>query len=97
MAENTKISLLERAARALCEARGQSVDAVTMSFPDGTTEVSLDAAMRDARAVLQAIREPSGEMLGNVHDTLLYAVKGEELDTARAVWGRMIDAALEEG
>lgn len=50
-----------------------------------------------ARAVLQAIREPSSEMCGEAHDTLLYAVKGEEMDVARAVWGRMMDAALEEG
>lgn len=71
---------------------------------DGSSRVLVDAvfdidvlAAGLTRAVLQAIREPSGEMIGDVHDTLLYARKGNELDTAREVWDRMIEVALEEG
>lgn len=47
-----------------------------------------------ARAVIEAIREPTDEMCGDVHDTLLYAVKGEELGTAAIVWERMVETAL---
>jgi hypothetical protein len=49
-----------------------------------------------ARGVLLAMREPSGEMLGEAHDTVLYSVKGEELEVARNVWQRMLVAALDE-
>lgn len=50
-----------------------------------------------ARAVLTAIREPSSDMLGDVHDTLLYHISGQELDTARLVWDRFIEVLLEGG
>jgi hypothetical protein len=93
-------SPLERAARALCLADGLDPDRKFKSsdWSEGTAphEFAWHEYLPKARAVLTAIREPSGEMLGEVHDTLLYAVKGEELDTARTVWDRMIDMALEE-
>jgi len=46
--------------------------------------------------VLAAIKEPTGDMVGDVHDTLLYAVKGEEIATAELVWERMIETAEAE-
>jgi hypothetical protein len=92
---------LDRAARALCLADGLDPDRKFKSsdWSEGTAphEFAWHEYLPKARAVLEALREPSGEMLGEVHDTLLYAVKGEELDTARTVWDRMIDAALAEG
>jgi hypothetical protein len=92
---------IERAARALYEA-GVDFRSPTDTLGDPLAWDELTANSKvpyfvGARAVLQAIREPSGEMLGDVHDTLLHAVKGEELDTAREVWGCMIEVALEEG
>lgn len=50
-----------------------------------------------ARAALTAMREPTAEMIGDVHDTMLYHVKGNELETAKLVWERMIEVALDEG
>lgn len=89
---------IERAARTL--ARRSCPPGGAAQFPYVSADEWEEKNWRDhipsARAVLEAIREPSGEMLGDVHDTLLYAAKGEELDIARTVWDRMIDAALAE-
>lgn len=87
-------SVIERAARAVREADG----AYPMDRTGGwMTEGGVvgDGHWVDlARAAIEALREPTGEMCADVHDALLYAVKGEELDTARLVWERMIEVAL---
>lgn len=53
---------LECAARALVAVRGNSPTGFTLSFPDGTVESHREAALRDAPAVITAIREPSERM-----------------------------------
>lgn len=81
--------MLERAARALCALDGNPENASLDGKP------LWQDYLPEARAVFQAIREPSGEMLGDVHDTILYHVKGNELDTARLVWDRFVDVLLD--
>lgn len=100
MAETKEMTPLERAAMALCEARGQSLDAVSISFPDQTTEVAIDAAMRDVRAVLQAIREPTEAMVAATRirdDEYYFATQEFANEFVVEHWQAMIDAALEEG
>ncbi|HVJ03816.1 MAG TPA: hypothetical protein VM662_16685 [Sphingomonas sp.] len=90
---------IERAARVLCDRAGRDPDEVCIGEgkATGQTWFGWEAFVSDARAVVEALREPSHEMLGDVHDTLLYHVRGEEMDTARTVWDRMIDALLDDG
>lgn len=92
---------IERAARALYEAGVDLRSPMdTLGEPLAWDELAANSKAPyfvGVRVVLQAIREPSGEMLGEARDTLLHAVKGGELDTAREVWGCMIEVALEEG
>lgn len=87
---------IEQAARALARRHGEQAERAgcTNQTPDQWAERNWRDHVSTVRAVLNAIREPTGEMCGDVHDTLLYAVKGEELDTARLVWERMIETAL---
>lgn len=78
--------MIERVARALAECDGLTI----------CSDASYRMSSYGIRAIaaIKAMREPSDEMLGEAHDTLLYSVKGEELGIARAVWSHMIDAAL---
>lgn len=95
---------LERAARALCEARGADGFPILNADPDFDDYPLTDEGTDDlnpfteadvlalARAVLLAIREPSEAM---TVDALDY----EALDshaTSRNIWRAMIDTALEE-
>lgn len=88
-------SPLERAARALAERHHQPL------FDRGDSSLSpsqyADQYWRDyveqARAVIEAIREPSGEMLNE-------AMRGPGKPThtlSSGLWVRMVDALLAEG
>lgn len=78
--------MIERVARAIARSHGVS---------DANVDRQWLNYQQDARDVLNAMREPTGDMLGEVHDTLLYHVKGNEIDTARIVWARFIEASLD--
>lgn len=89
---------LERAARALCTLDGKEpdvgepfdVEAQPFGGP-ASSEPSWLSYRDAARAVLQAIREPSDAMLdaGDIWTN--------EQCSPDAIWQAMIDAALEEG
>lgn len=76
-------TILTRAARALCKA--QSGDDV---YDDLEPEAQ-EAARKHVRAVLEAIREPSEEMLART-----VAMLPDEINRATGAWQAMIDAAL---
>lgn len=91
---------LERAARAMLDSNrihnGLLPDA---ELNDMTVQARADY-LRQARAVIEAIREPSEAMLGAAD----YVMPGVTQDTARAneqaawkIYRRMIDALLAEG
>ncbi|MEJ5979495.1 hypothetical protein WG901_22770 [Novosphingobium sp. PS1R-30] len=80
---------LELAARSLCNNEGHDPDRVGLSNNGDhywTTYVG------KARAVLEALREPSEAMLEAVYREMRF-----DDGTALKAWQRMIDAALEEG
>lgn len=81
---------LERAARAICVASGYDPDKDDQVANVGPLNWELFADQ--ARAVLQAIREPSGGMIDEGYAS--YDANGGSL---RDVFMDMIDAALEEG
>lgn len=90
------MNMVERAARALAKRHGEQAERAgcTNQTPDVWAERNWRDHVSTVRLALGAMREPSGEMCGDVHDVLLYAVKGEELDTAKLVWERMVETAL---
>lgn len=86
---------IERAARAVQKAWDDGSDAACGLPP---IEFSEAEAMHLARAVLQAIREPSDHMLS---DGAFQVFRGEritedDLDAAKRVWRAMTNAALSE-
>lgn len=88
--------IIKRAARATFEAIQADGGGFKEAWDDPSMERVRQTYLVGVRATIAAIREPSGQMLGEAHDVLLYAVKGEELEAARTAWERMIDAALAE-
>ena len=83
MEKNEEHGMLERCARALCDAQG--VD------PDGRTdgaEALWERYVPEARAVLTALREPSKEMVEAAHTRL--ADEGDVSD----IFTAMIDSLL---
>lgn len=103
MAEQTP---LERAARALCRSRGIDPDSNYQPQSGGATlEVALPQPAwrqweRNARAAIEAIREPSEEMAhhgqGAILERWIHA-EGPDVDSAKASWQAMIDQLLAEG
>ncbi|WP_088471892.1 hypothetical protein [Sphingopyxis witflariensis] len=75
---------LERAARALCRLDGHPENATMDRKPLWADYLP------EARAVLQAIREPSVSMLSA-------ADRHDKRDASADAWRAMIDAALAEG
>ena len=105
MTESQEMTVIERAARALWQDRKDAGDYSPADTWEDAPESDQAACRRKARAVLQAIREPSEGMLPDPHrtDTALYqAVRVMEdqsvssADAFRVVWQAMIDAALAE-
>jgi hypothetical protein len=84
---------LERAERALAENLSTFLTDI-----DGSNE---DVVLRNAvRAVLTAIREPSEGMEDHGQGAILerwVKAEGPDVDSAKASWQAMIDAALAEG
>lgn len=78
---------LERAARALCELAGNPPGATMDGNP-----LWMDY-LPEVRAVVEALREPSGSMVVDAAD--YEAVDG--FATSKHVWRAMIDALLAEG
>lgn len=90
---------LERAARAL--ARRSCSPGGEAQFPyvsaDEWEEKNWPDHMPAARAVLEAIREPSEGMREQGAGQLFGSASDDWGDDARLVWQAMIDAALSEG
>lgn len=93
---------LERAARALYQRLGTEI----ADPENGGEDERWPEFVDDARAVLQAIREPSEAMLPDPHDTSTPIYQAARLidddaassaDVFRSAWQAMIDAAMEEG
>ncbi|EJU14123.1 hypothetical protein LH128_05173 [Sphingomonas sp. LH128] len=96
---------LERACRAMCEARGEDGFPILNADPDlgdypltreGTSDLcpfTEADVLTLARAVLQAIREPSEAMISVAEDREKFGYDPLPSETFPA----MIDAALEEG
>lgn len=82
---------LERAARALhrLSVRQRALASHEADW-DNMSQRNRDLYVEQARAVLQAIREPSDKMVRDGERLL-------PLKWGRAIWQRMIVAALEEG
>lgn len=110
MAETLEITPLERAARALREATKQVFyvrDPENPTVPpaeyhalgwvawEDNSDIDRQVYIDQARAVLQAIREPSEDMVS--HGREAWAQYATADATSRAIWARMINAALEEG
>lgn len=76
--------MIEKCARALCEAQGYA-----------PSENEIARATEEVRAVLTALREPTEAMLDEGEQTLI----GQKLrrGTVGYVWRSMIDEALREG
>lgn len=74
------MGMIERVARTLCKAAGQSENAVCQGKP------MWRAYEKTARIVLEAMRAPSLEML---------AVPQFDWKVAAVIWNVMIDAALD--
>lgn len=94
-------SIIERAARTACEAAGYRWDGSDWApgYPDQ------DDWRKAARAVLEAIREPSEGMKSAAYDfdiTESFDTTADQTwryvsdEDAGAIWQTMIDAALEE-
>lgn len=88
---------LERAARALWAENGKPYHmddaSPSMTIPDARPD--WQRFLPQARAVLQAIREPSEAMV--VKGTDAYVTMGHYRVDSKDCWQLMIDAALEEG
>lgn len=89
--------IIERAARALCEARGEDPHGAILTFPSGTSETPIDAARRDVAAVIRAIREPSEAMISAGQMVIDGARWEEEAEQSQIAWQAMIAAAQGEG
>jgi hypothetical protein len=74
------IKMIERVARALCEADGQQYDA-------GHFGTLRDCYRWEARIAIEAMREPTKGMV-------LAGIRSDADDFPHAVWRAMIDAAL---
>jgi len=103
--------MVERVARAICVAHGVNPDAPTPVFETfrdsfggfaamqtGRTEPSWHREKKAARAAIEAMREPTEEMLAagqwTISDNLTVSVCVENNRKAREIWQSMIDAAL---
>ena len=86
-------SMIERAARALANARSGRRTPTSRRVRGEPMEISLAVARLDARAVIEAMREPKKEMyfaaIGN------WGGVGGKL-MAEALWKAMIDKVLED-
>lgn len=88
---------IERAARALCEARGIEPYDSSWWHVSEQTETNIFIAEHDVRAVLAAIREPSEVMVKAGCLTIYTRIEEEDVDDLKSQWTAMIDAMLEEG
>lgn len=85
-------TMLERAARALALLQGAEWDARSaMETPGGERPDEMRSGFLDqARAVLMAVREPDGDMLGAGDKVFNHGCHG-------STWTAMIDAILADG
>lgn len=66
--------------------------------PEGVEPVDpWDLSLKVARAVIEAMREPTPKMLTDVPDADQIDWPNVDNDNARRIWAHMIDAALSEG
>jgi hypothetical protein len=83
------MTMIERIARALCISQGENPDQPTPHHK--TVDFIWQHYRKDARAVLEAMMEPTDQMVKAAFD-----VFASEND-AKANWYCMIEAALKEG
>lgn len=98
---------LERAARALYKSRNEHIEIIGAPFGlkgyvppfEELHPYSQRQYLDEARAVLQAIREPSEAMVSSAHHGIEFSdglSESEYKDAPIACWQAMVDAALSE-
>lgn len=106
------MTMVDKVARALAAnawRRGNSRDTnfYSMRYPGGEADYVSQQShlyMDDARAAIEAMREPTAQMLTETHELVIgfggddgtYNIHCEDWQ-AKDVWMTMIDAALKEG
>lgn len=91
------MTLIERAATAAAECYGEKWDALPEVNPVANTELDRQFFREIARAVLQAIREPTPEMCDAARKArYLFAIDRAEDDAIGWTFEAMIDAELSE-
>ncbi len=91
-------TMLEKMARALAMSDGYSEKEINASLGDPRLDV-MPLYTDQARAALQAIREPDDIMVEAGHysaDWTTYQDAGEARESAKLVWAEMIDSILNE-
>ena len=83
---------LEEVARAIYERRSRRTGYV---WPGDVYPAVRNRCLSDARAAIEALREPSAALTVGHWTTLEYS--GDTRETCHAVWREMIDAILSEG
>lgn len=101
--QQTEESMVEKVARAICKAMGENPDCVTERFLPGSCQTDegephWKGYVEHARAALEAVREPTQEMLNarGKNDMGYEASVSGYLDnwSAETVWQAMISEAL---
>jgi hypothetical protein len=89
-------TMVERVARALCEANGVDPDTEgPWELGDHEYKIGWKFFESQARAAIEAMREPTLRMKCDGY--LVPTGPEPDIDTAEAIWQAMIDAALSEG
>jgi hypothetical protein len=92
------MSMLEKAARAMCVADGFDPDGLIAYAKSGhaVSRREWGIYLARARAALTALLEPSEAMAAAGADNLFAAANDDWSDDARVIWRAMIQAALDE-
>ena len=87
--------MVERVARALCESNGSDPDALHFQIPDDEyQEPAWKAYVFEARAAIEAMREPDDEMVEAACQATFIPVSLTGEQTHRLGYRAMLDAAL---
>ena len=89
--------MIERVARAICIEDGCDPDQIAVGIghrmPEGKSYPLWHARTQQARAAIEAMREPTADMVAIALPSLSCAY-GHEPEDAAVVWAAMVDAAL---
>lgn len=100
MGETEGSDMIEKAARAMCEAQGIDPDhiciGVGQKMPLGNRYPAFEYRIPDARAAIAALRQPTPEMIHAAEMTGLIGGDRNSFHHAVIVYTAMIDALLAE-